>query len=459
MPLNGCCIQPKPPNTVMVNLSAKSQFAILAFVLMYLSFGHNIFQAVNPDKFFTTANNDDALVIGRLVQSREHGVFSTQGRMGRFLGIEGDMHYNQSRLFFGQIKGGEYTPYNSQFGVQGMIFSGIDRLISQLDVSAEIKLRFYHTIIAVLFSLILTGLLVMMFDDIGLTAVCLILLSILFSRWQVYYSKSMYWSLPTMFLPMFVVFMACRMESSGRQINLLFLSVLVMLLIMLDALMGYEYITTVMLAAVTPLVYFMMRDNWSKRRLLKRFVLIGSFCLAGFAIALMLHLYQLKLATGNYTDAFEIIKERTLVRTYTNPEDYAGTAYYESQKTSVFYVLYVYLLKGGTFRLKIPFILWLLMLINITVKVIRNKISFDEKKTHIVRTLIVTSWFSLIASLSWIVLAKSHSEIHIQVNYIVWHLPFMFFAFALFGLYWEDNINSRIKSVWQRIPIIPLLKK
>jgi hypothetical protein len=49
------------------------------------------------------------------------------------------------------------------------------------------------------------------------------------------------------------------------------------------------------------------------------------------------------------------------------------------------------------------------------------------------------------------VLAKSHSEIHTQVNYIVWHLPFMFFAFALFGLYWEDNIKSIIRSARQRI--------
>lgn len=443
----------------MCKINNKTLFAFFSFVLMYLSFGHNIFHAVNPDKFYTTGSVSDALVIGRLVQSREHGVFSEQGRMGRFLGLEGDMHDNQTRLYIGEIEGGEYTHYDSQFGVQGMLFSGIDNLLSNFDVGAEARLNFYHTIIALLFSLILTGLLVMMFDDIGLTAVSLILLSILLSRWQVYYSKSMYWSLPTMFLPMFVVFLACKLESSGRKINLLLLSFFVMLLIMLDALMGYEYITTVMLAAVTPLVYFKMRDGWSNERLIKRMFLLGSFALAGFLIAIALHLYQLKLASGNYTDAFEIIKERILARTYTDPEDYAGTAYYESQQTSVFYVLYVYLIKGGTFRLKIPFILWVLMLIKVTVNFIRNESGFSEKKTNIIRTLIVTSWFSLMASLSWIVLAKSHSEIHTQVNYIVWHLPFMFFAFALFGLYWEDKINAGIKAVWQRVPTIPLLKK
>jgi hypothetical protein len=443
----------------MLNLHNKYQFALIAFVLVYLSFGHNIFHAVNPEKFYTTGAVSDALVIGRLVQSREHGILSEQGRMGRFLGLDGDMHENQTKLYLGEVSGGQYTHYDSQFGVQGMLYSSLDRLATSLGISAESRLTLYHTLVAVLFSLILVSLLVMMFDDIGLTAVCLILVSILFSRWQVYYSKSLYWSLPTMFLPMVVVFAACKFEASGRRISLTLLSFSLMLLVMLDALMGYEYITTVMMAAVTPLVYFWMRDNWSNERLIRRMILLGSFALAGFLIALMLHLYQLKVATGNYADAFEIIKERVMARTYTDPEDYAGTAYYESQQTSVFYVLYVYLIKGGTFRLKIPFILWVLMLVNISIKIYRNENAFEPKKVGIIKALIVTSWFSLAASLSWIVLAKSHSEIHTQVNYIVWHLPFMFFAFALFGLYWEDNIKSGIRSVRQRLPGLSVFQK
>lgn len=438
----------------MSRYNNKSIFAVVAFVLMYLSFGHNMFQAVNPDKFYTTANNDDALVIGRMVRSQEKGVFSEQARMGRFMDLDGDMHYNQTRRFLGQIEGGDYTPYNSQFGIQGILFSGIDAMLSDVVVSAELRLSLYHKLVALVFALVLTGLLVMMYDDIGLTAVSLILVSILFSRWQVYYSKSMYWSLPTMFLPMFTVFLACSIEAAGRKVSMLLVSACVLLLVLLDALMGYEYITTVMLAAIVPLVYFMMRDHWSYERLVKRTMMIGSFALAGFVIALLLHLYQLKLATGNFPDAFDIIKERLLARTYTNPEDYLGTAYYESQQTSVFYVLYVYLIKGGTFRLKVPFILWVLMLITITIRYIRSNSEFDSKKTNIIKALIVTSWISLAASLSWIVLAKSHSEIHTQVNYIVWHLPFMFFAFALFGLYWEDRINSVVKSVRHRLSVM-----
>lgn len=415
-------------------------------VLMYLSFGHNIFNAVNPEKFYTTGSTSDALVIGRLIESREHGLVSSEGRMGRFIGTKGDLDKNrdsnQTKFYLGGIESDEYiyTQYDSQFGAQGMFFSGIDSVFAQLRIDTETRLIIFHSFLALLFSLTLTCLLIIIYDDIGLTASILILISILLSRWQVYYAKSLYWMLPTMFFPMLMVFLACKLESMGKKFNLPVVSLLVMLLVMIDALMGYEYITTVILSAVTPLVYFMIRDDWDKKQMLQRFMLIGFFAFLGFIAALLLHTYQLQLATGSYTEALDIIKERILVRTYTNPADYAGTPYFESQKTSVFYVLYEYLLKGGTFRLKIPFLLWILMLAYITNKYYRNEIISSEPRKKILKTLIVTTWFSLLASLSWIVLAKSHSEIHTQVNYIVFHLPFMLFAFALFGVYWEKKL-------------------
>jgi len=373
--------------------------------------------------------------------------------MGRFIGPEGDLDENrdsnQTKFYLDKVNDDNYvyTYYNSQFGAQGMLFSSIDNLFMQLGITPETRLVIFHAFLALLFSLILTSVLVVLYEDIGLTACILILTTIIFSRWQVYYAKSLYWMLPTMFLPMLAIFIACKLESSGKRFNLPVISIIVMLLVMLDALMGYEYITTVMLSAVTPLVYFMMRDDWNSRKMLQRLFFIGFFALLGFIVALLLHIYQLQLATGSYADAIDIIKERILVRTYTNPEDYIGTPYFESQETSVFYVLYMYLIKGGTFRLKIPFLLWVLMLNYITIKYYRNKIALEPPKKKIIKTLIVTTWFSLLASLSWIVLAKSHSEIHTQINYIVWHLPFMLFAFALFGVYWEKKINTGVSKL------------
>ena len=436
---------------MMTLIDDKKLFSIVAVILMYLSFGHNFFYAVNPDKFETTGSTSDALVIGRLVEARDNGLLSEQGRMGRFMDIEGDMNSNQTELYLNQIEGGVFTPYDSSFGLQAMMFSVVDKLFTRMGVSQAIKLNLYHLMLALFFSIVITCIILIMYDDIGLTASCLILVSIIFSRFLVYYGKSFYWMLPVMFLPMLSVFYACKRESEGRSFNLVMVSLLAMLLVLFDSLMGYEYISTVLLSTLAPLVYFMVKDDWERKLLIQRVFVIGLFSLFGFIIAILMHIQQLEYAAGSYSGAIDIIKERILARTYTNPDDYAGTAYYESQQSSVFYVLYVYLVKGGTFRIKIPFLLWVLMLGYITNELRRYKIASGENRLKIIRTLTITSWFALLAPLSWFVLAKSHSVIHTPMNYLIWYLPFMIFVFALFGVYWEKSINGVVCRLRDKI--------
>ena len=426
----------------------KKLFTILSLVLLYLSFGHNFFHAVNPLKFESTGSTSDALVIGRLVETRNNDLLSQQGRMGRYMDIDGDMNSNQTKLYLNQIEGGKYLPYDSTFGLQGMVIGVVDGFFTIIGVGEEEKLKLYHLILALFFSIIITCVILILYDDIGFTASCLILVSIIFSRFLVYYGKSFYWMLPVMFLPMLSVFYACKGESVGKGFNLLAVSFLAMILVMLDALMGYEFISTVMLSTLTPLVYFAVKDDWNHNVFIRRFFVIGIFALFGFIFALMMHVQQLELFTGSYSSAIDIIKERILARTYTNPEDYAGTAYLESQQSSVFYVLYVYLIKGGTFRIKVPFVLWIMMLGYITYKVKSDWMLKDVERYKNIKALIITSWFSMMAPLSWFVLAKSHSAIHTPMNYLIWHLPFMIFVFALFGLYWEKPINSGVGRLY-----------
>lgn len=435
----------------MKSIDDKKIFSFVAIVLMYLSFGHNFFYAVNPDKFENTGSTSDALVIGRLVEARNNGLLSEQGRMGRFMGMDGDMNSNQTELYLNQAEGGVFTPYDSAFGLQAMIFSVADNLFTRIGIPEGVRLKLYHLLLAFFFSIVITCIVLIMYDDIGITACGLIIVSIIFSRFLVYYGKSLYWMLPAMFLPMLSIFYACKRESLGRGFNLIVVSIMSMFLVLLDSLMGYEYISTVLLSILVPLVYFMIRDDWDKSLFVKRIIVIGLFSLLGFILAFLMHIQQLEYASGSYSSAVDIIKERILVRTYTNPNDYAGTAYYESQQTSVFNVLYVYLIKGGTFRLKVPFLLWILMLGYITHKFRKGKIEAEEPRLKTIKVLIITSWFSVLAPLSWFVLAKSHSVIHTPMNYLIWYLPFMIFVFALFGMYWEKSINAKLARIYNKV--------
>lgn len=418
-----------------------------AVLLLFLSFNFNFFHSVNHKKFYTFQSDSEGLIVGRLVKSHNDGVFSSQGRLGRYYELDGDMNANQTKLLSGVIEGGQYREYSSQLGLQGMIFSRLDIYLSTFNIKSENRIKLYHAIMSLLLALVIALIIYMLYSDIGLEASLVIFLSILLSKWPVYMAKNIYWMLVFMFLPFFITILSCSLEDKGKKICFFVVSLAVMLSVCIKSLMGYEYITTVLIASVTPLVYFAVKNNWPRKIFISRFILVSFFSLLGFILAIILHIYQLELATGSISEAADLIKERVLVRTQASPETYLNTPFYDSQQSSVFYILYVFLIKGGSFRLKIPYLFWILVFAYISFKVYSPKITsfYKENNLRILKALVITVWFSFLAPISWFILAKSHSYIH-NINYIVWHIPFMIFGFALVGYYWRLKIRRFINK-------------
>jgi hypothetical protein len=58
-----------------------------------------------------------------------------------------------------------------------------------------------------------------------------------------------------------------------------------------------------------------------------------------------------------------------------------------------------------------------------------------------VPALIMASWFSILAPLSWFVVFKAHSYSHLELNFIVWQMPFTFFGAAITGLAVRNGIT------------------
>jgi hypothetical protein len=61
--------------------------------------------------------------------------------------------------------------------------------------------------------------------------------------------------------------------------------------------------------------------------------------------------------------------------------------------------------------------------------------------------LVVATWVSILAPLSWFFVFKSHSYIHTHINFVVWQMPFTLFGFATWGvvasLAWSRLARSR----------------
>jgi len=74
----------------------------------------------------------------------------------------------------------------------------------------------------------------------------------------------------------------------------------------------------------------------------------------------------------------------------------------------------------------------LLFMVMSVVLFLRSKKILSERRRHYI-ALIWTTWFSMLAPLSWYVLFKAHSYIHTHMSFLLWQMPFTFFGFAVVG--------------------------
>ena len=134
-------------------------------------------------------------------------------------------------------------------------------------------------------------------------------------------------------------------------------------------------------------------------------------------------------------------------RTYAEPQDYpevyaasleAGTiGVVITYVQGVFFDFNNYLSNSNTFvsdfLLKIRYgYLIVLFAVGSALLFLRCQKMIAEQRGHYI-ALIWTTWFSILAPLSWYVIFKAHSYIHTHMSFLLWQMPFMFFGFAVFG--------------------------
>jgi hypothetical protein len=62
--------------------------------------------------------------------------------------------------------------------------------------------------------------------------------------------------------------------------------------------------------------------------------------------------------------------------------------------------------------------------------IVKSRASEDKRKSL---AILITTWYSSLAALSWFIIFKAHASIHINLDYFVWQAPFLLLGFALIG--------------------------
>ena len=438
----------------------------LSVLSLFLGFFTNCWRVADQQWFDNHQRDMESFIVGRMVKSRQDGIFSSGGLTG-FGSLEAtqvnyfdDPCSNQYLAYTNGLPFGTYTTYNSQIGGQGMFFGILDKFTT---CSPHEKLRLFHALTSLFSAVALTAIIFWFYLEFGLTVALLVLVSAVFSQWLVVFGRNLWWSMWAFYLPVAVIMHYLRFKRELMNVKPFAFGAIVFITIFIKCLFtGYEYITTTLVMMVVPLVYYGILKGWNFRKLLAGlFTAASSSCLA-ILLTFLILCFQVASVQGSFRDGVNHIVYVFAKRTHANPQDFPSI-YASSLKSSTTRVVARYL--WGTFfdannylscsnqfvsayllKIRYLYLILLFMTMSGMLYFLRNRCVAEEEKQKRV-ALIFATWFSILAPLSWFIIFKSHSYLHVHMNFIVWQMPFVFFGFAVCGLVVKSLLPARQTSI------------
>ena len=434
----------------------------LSIGFLFFGFLFNLWHVAEQQWFDAHQRDTESLVIGRMVKSRQNGIFSAGGLNGA--GMTTDIQQawitsnqidNQYAAYLNSGTFDTFSTYMSQPGGQGISFSLLDGLIP---LSPQIKLGSFYVLTALLTAIALAAIIGWFYDEFGGWVAIFVIGSAVLSQWLTVFGKNLWWSLWAFYLPMLVVmyFLKRYRETLDEQHTRL--SLLITIAVFIKCFInGFEYITTTLVMMMVPFVYYAIFDKWNGRQCVKWSLVAG----IGSGVAIFLSLIMLCFQIGAVKDGFMDGVGHVIwsfgKRTYGEAEDFppvyaaslnAGTlSVVITYMNGIFFDLNNYLSVTNAFvsnfLLKIRYYYLIVLFIAMSALLFwrSNEKEIAERRQHYI-ALIWTTWFSILAPLSWYIIFKAHSYIHTHMSFLLWQMPFTFFGFAVFGstvIAWGKN--------------------
>ena len=428
-------------NLAIRNLSTTLRLIIVLALLTTVFWG-NLFRFYPRYIDQTYDSTSEGLVIGRLARSAADGVTSQNADLGLNFdpsrpSVDVPTLYNDQKRYFAnpELMGSLHLGwggYPNQFGLQGIVLSIID-LINPLPRTWRIG--FYH----LLASLMTAGALVWIAEILrrrfGWAAFCGFLLPPAVEPMLTALGPNLYWIVGIWFVPMAIAMHLADEENPRRR---LYLIAVAFAFFLVKSLCGYEFVSTVILAAAVGCLLGTNEGPERLSRIVGNVAWIVGAGVAGFFIAVFAHAVKL--------GGFAVIADRAGARVLgesSSLQDEIILGKFASFQTVILRYLegtYITLIK--TFG--IPLGLFVLVaVLSLMDKSIIWYLGPERRKLQILALAFLAS---LAAPLSWFVLAKAHSFAHPPIDFILWYVPTIPLGGALLGVSLNQAIENR--SAW-----------
>jgi len=437
----------------------KLSICILSFVLLSLGFFSNCWNVAEQKHFKSNQFGSEALILGRLIKSRQDGIFSAGGLTGAWVpdnshnyGISDhwfspQQARNQYSVYSGGVTSDTYLLYLSQTGGQAMIFSLLD---SSIPLSPRTKLPLFYLLTSTLTATALTLIILWLYCELGFSAALFAACSMILSQSLTCFGRDLWWCMWAFYLPMIALMYFFKNKRIQTDTHLLRLGLLCFCAVSIKCFInGFEYITTTLIMMVIPFIYYSMRDRVRISSFLKGIIIAITGSFLAIFLSLTILAFQVGAAKSNMRDGFQYIVYTFGKRTHGNANNYPDsiTSSLKSSTSIVvvrsvsgsFFNLNNYLTVSNEFisryLFKIRYLYLILFFLGISFFILYSKDKHAlPKQRQKNRAFVYATWLSILAPLSWFIIFKAHSHMHVHMNFILWQMPFTFFGFAVCGL-------------------------
>lgn len=423
-------------------------FLIGGIFFLFPSFNGDGWGMVREYNYRGWQTTSERVVVARLAKSQQDGLFSAGGLLGLLDAPDGwvfgaEIANRQYEIYETGEPIQSYLVYKSHPGFQGVVFGLFDALT---DFPSSANLKIFRGAVALASSLVIALIAAAVAVEFGWLAAVLMLLFAAVTEWMILPAGSLYWNLWAFFLPsvcgMFLLDDASKKNKypSFKIYFVIFITVWVKILFT-----GFEIITTALVMATVPFVYFAVRDQWQWKTFFQRAIMLGASLVLATMTGLGTLILQITVADGSLKSGIYYVRDTFIRRAAGNPDEFRGQ-YAESLGASHLEVIGKYLNTQALSISGVSILYWHLILAFALFTVLyfyKNRKTLRVTSSPAGFVLIVTTWYSITAPLSWYIIFKPTSYIHTFLFPMAWQMPFTLLGFALCGFVIQDLFQSR----------------
>jgi len=408
--------------------------SIAVALLLALIFTNNVFHFSQYRINRVFDQTSEGMVVGRLGRSAADGIFSQRAELGMNF-LEKDPpevrgNYPDQIKYFEhpeliKTDGAEWAVYPSQLGLQGIVFALIDSIDP---LPRRYRIGFYHFLSALMCAAAFMWVAYKIRDRFGFAAATGFVVPAMFEPMFSALAPNLYWAVGLWFVPMAIAMDIAGADSPRRKWCLIAATGAA---VFVKSLCGYEFITTVIVAAM---IGCLLNTRNDPLRNIIDMVWVAVSGVIGFALAILVHGAKL---------GFAVILDRAIDRT-----SGGGSAVDQGlnigQFASVSSVIRTYLGANDYTQIRnFGLLLGALGVIAVIAFLDREYGWFLGEERRRLRTLAFAFLASLAAPLSWFILAKAHAYAHQPLDFILWHVPTVPLGGAMAALAVSQAVAAR----------------